>query len=263
MPVACDPAGLFTPAAIEGDARRPYYWPAETGARFMRRHRRRAILQVCGLVGMLLAASASSARARDGKAFDSYLLALSWSPSYCLTHLDDREQCAGKGFGFILHGLWPQYRNGDGPSHCPSDAQPGERTIERALAFIPSRHLVRHEWETHGTCSGLDPEEYFAAADRAFAAVTIPPALRAPPRPPELSAADVIDAFLQANPRLRESMISIQCHDGHELSEVRVCLDRQTLQPRACGGRLRSSCRYGTLSIPAVRAPGTGDDNGG
>lgn len=185
--------------------------------------------------------------------FDYYLLALSWSPSYCLTHPDDPEQCASKGYGFVLHGLWPQYRDGYGPQHCRTLGEPDQATVDRTLAFMPSRHLIQHEWETHGTCSGLDATGYFALADRAFAAVKVPDALRAPQHPPALDADAIVDAFVRANPGLSDSMLSIQCRDGHELSEVRICLDRDSLAPRACGGRIRNSCRYGTLTIPAAR----------
>ena len=47
--------------------------------------------------------------------FDYYLLSLSWSPSYCLVHPADRYQCQGRGFGFVLHGLWPQFNAGGYP----------------------------------------------------------------------------------------------------------------------------------------------------
>ncbi|MGI9404557.1 MAG: hypothetical protein ACR2OF_08650, partial [Hyphomicrobium sp.] len=46
--------------------------------------------------------------------FDYYALVLSWSPTECLTSTRGRSdaQCArrdGKRYGFVLHGLWPQY----------------------------------------------------------------------------------------------------------------------------------------------------------
>lgn len=215
----------------------------------------------CAFAAMLLALGAGACAARshgahgnDGAGrFDYYLLALSWSPSWCRIHPDDPEQCTNKGFGFVLHGLWPQYRDGYGPQHCSAGEEPDAATIARTLAFMPSRHLIEHEWATHGTCSGLGAAEYFAVADRAFASVRIPAPLRAPQRPPALDAGAIVDAFVGANPGLRESMLSVQCRDGHELSEVRVCLDRDSLAPRACGGRVRNTCRYGTLTIPAVR----------
>ena len=75
--------------------------------------------------------------------FDYYLMSLSWSPSFCATHPEVTEQC-GKGYGFVLHGLWPQNRDGSWPQHCASNATPDEATIARTLAFMPSRHLIEH-----------------------------------------------------------------------------------------------------------------------
>ena len=189
----------------------------------------------------------------DAGRFDYYLMSLSWSPSYCQTHPDEAEQCVHKGFGFVLHGLWPQNRNGSWPQHCTANAEPDNATVERTLAFMPSRHLVEHEWQTHGSCTGLSPREYFDLADRAFASVNIPPALKTPQSPPSLSAGDVVSAFAQSNPGLDERMITIECHDGGELTEVRICLNKETLTPQACGGRVRNSCRSGALRITALR----------
>ena len=216
----------------------------------------RALLAVAALA---CASTAAPAREHSKRTetqagwFDYYLVSLSWSPSYCLTHPDDREQCGSRGYGFVLHGLWPQYRNGGWPQHCSSSAVPADATIERTLAFMPSRRLIEHEWTTHGSCTGLDPAAYFELADRAFASIKVPPALRTPERPPALSADQIVSAFAAANPGLDDGMISIQCHDGYELTEVRICVNRETLAPQRCGGRVRNSCRYGTLKIPAVR----------
>jgi ribonuclease T2 len=185
--------------------------------------------------------------------FDYYLMSLSWSPSYCEAHPGEPEQCAHKGFGFVLHGLWPQNRDGSWPQHCNSDAQPDAATIERTLAFMPSRHLIEHEWQTHGSCTGLDPGDYFGLADRAFASVKIPVSMQTPLNPPTLAADDIVAAFAQANPGLDDRMITVECHEGSELTEVRVCLNKDSLAPQACGGRVRNSCRYGKLRIPAVR----------
>lgn len=215
-----------------------------------------AVLVLCALLA-LAGASAAVARSHGHAShargrFDYYLMSLSWSPSYCLTHLNDTEQCS-KGYGFVLHGLWPQNRDGSWPADCAVDAEPDAATVERTLAFMPSRSLIRHEWSVHGTCSGLAPRAYFDLADRAFAAVAVPPALRTPQRPPELSAAGLIDAFAAANPGMNESMLSVQCRNGGELSEVRICLNRDSLRPQACGGRVRNGCRAGPLKITAAR----------
>src|SRR5580692_7150493 len=44
-------------------------------------------------------------------AFDYYVLALSWSPEFCHSH-PTKPECVWGKFGFVVHGLWPQYANG-------------------------------------------------------------------------------------------------------------------------------------------------------
>ena len=213
----------------------------------------RTMVKMACALAALLAMHAVLARGHgSGGRFDYYLMALSWSPSYCLVHPDEAEQCGRKGFGFVLHGLWPENRNGDWMQQCQSDAAPDASTVAHALAFMPSRHLIEHEWRAHGACTGLDPGAYFELADRAFARVRIPGALATPRSPPAMSADDIIRDFMDVNPGLRENMLSVVCHDGAELAEVRICLGKD-LSPQACAGRIRSSCRHGRLRIPAAR----------
>lgn len=222
--------------------------------------RRSFFLSAISILCLIAAAGASARghghRDRGGDApgrFDYYLMSLSWSPSFCETHANETEQCSSKGFGFVLHGLWPQNRNGNWPQHCHTADEPDAATVARTLAFMPSRHLIEHEWQTHGSCTGLEPRGYFDLADRAFARIKVPAVLAAPQSPPQLSAAAVVQAFVQANPGLRDDMISVDCHDGSELTEVRVCLNKDDLSPQTCVGRMRNTCRYGNLKIPASR----------
>ncbi|WP_395683374.1 ribonuclease T2 family protein [Dokdonella sp.] len=217
-----------------------------------------------GAVTLLLAATCGSALARrsphkhadrDASAatgsYDYYVMALSWSPTYCQAHPDEEEQCGHKGYGFVLHGLWPQYEGGNGPQRCTSDAEPDRRTVAQALAFMPSRRLVNHEWRTHGTCSGLDPAAYFQLADRAFASLQVPTELKAPRRDVQTTANDLRAALKRANPALRDDMLSLHCSQG-ELVEVRLCLDKD-LALRRCGKRMRTGCPVSApFTIPAT-----------
>lgn len=199
------------------------------------------------------------AHARDGESprrthpgdFDYYLLTLSWSPTYCLTHGDDSTQCAGKGYGFVLHGLWPQYEGGGYPERCDADRRLGRAAEAAGMNVFISPALMRHEWQAHGTCSGLDATRYFQAADRAFASVRIPPAFEAPRRQRDMTAAQVAAQFRSANPSLAPDSLTVHCSRG-ELSEVRFCLTRE-LQPRACGRGVRNSCPNSAVEIPARR----------
>jgi ribonuclease T2 len=183
--------------------------------------------------------------------YDYYVMALSWSPTFCQTHPDEDEQCAHKGYGFVLHGLWPQYEKGGGPQRCASDDNPDRKTIAETLAFMPSKRLINHEWHAHGACTGLGPERYFELADRAFASLRVPPELKAPHSALQMRADDLRSALKRANPGLADDMLSLHCSQG-ELVEVRVCLDKD-LALRGCGKRMRTGCPVSTpFSIPAA-----------
>jgi ribonuclease T2 len=183
--------------------------------------------------------------------YDYYLMALSWSPTFCETHPDEEEQCGHKGYGFVLHGLWPQYENGGGPQRCASATEPDRKTVAEALAFMPSKRLINHEWHTHGACTGLDPAGYFNLADRAFASLHVPPELNAPHSGLQMRADDLRSALKRANPELRDDMMSLHCSQG-ELVELRVCLDKN-LALRSCGKRMRTGCPVAApFSVPAA-----------
>ena len=184
--------------------------------------------------------------------YDYYVMALSWSPTFCRTHPDEDEQCGHKGYGFVLHGLWPQYEKGGGPEHCASDDEPGRKTVATALAFMPSRRLIEHEWHAHGACTGLGAAGYFDAADRAYASVQVPPELKAPQNDLQMRADDLRAALKRANPALQDDMLSLHCSQG-ELVEVRLCLDKN-LAVRSCGKRMRTGCPVAApFTIPATK----------
>jgi ribonuclease I len=118
--------------------------------------------------------------------FDFYVLALSWSPSYCAAararHPDGKDsmQCGSRPFAFVVHGLWPQYEKGF-PSYCQVPAPKLDRgQVAGALDMMPSPSLVMHEWERHGTCSGLSAAAYFETVRKARATVKDPTGLSRP-----------------------------------------------------------------------------------
>jgi ribonuclease T2 len=190
---------------------------------------------------------------RSGEAgqFDYYVLSLSWAPTYCLTHADDSQECSGKGYGFVLHGLWPQFNSGGYPESCPTEFELSADASAKGRTIYPSDRLMRHEWQEHGTCSGLDAREYFNMADRATAVAKIPTTLEAPRSGQSLTSGRIVDLFQTANPQLPGGAITVICNRA-ELSEVRVCLTRD-LKPRSCGRAVHSNCPQVPLNIPASR----------
>lgn len=185
--------------------------------------------------------------------FDYYVLALSWSPSWCATEGAGRDepQCEPKRrVGFVVHGLWPQYERG-WPDWCgTTEADPSRRESRGMEDVMPSADMAWYQWQKHGRCSGLSGPDYYRAIRRAAEAVEIPPVLRMLPRDVRLEAPVIEDAFIDVNPALTRDGITVTCDDGR-LDEVRICLTRD-LEPRDCAPDVRRDCRSRML----VEAPG-------
>jgi ribonuclease T2 len=193
--------------------------------------------------------------------FDFYVLALSWSPSYCeaaqeraqgrVSNRAPDQQCGGRPFSFVVHGLWPQYEQGF-PSFCQVPAPRLDRTIVGSmLDLMPSPRLIFHEWDRHGTCSGLSAHAYFETVRKARAVVKIPPDYLALDKPITVSADDVAEAFVKANPGLSRASMAVAC-DSKRLNEVRICLGKD-FSFHACAEVTRRACRRDSIAMPAMR----------
>jgi ribonuclease T2 len=210
-----------------------------------------AAMLLLAMLAPALARHHSHAAADAPGHFDYYLLSLSWSPSYCLVHPGDRYQCQGRGFGFVLHGLWPQFNAGGYPQACESNVSLDGEAEALGRTLYPSPSLMEHEWQRHGTCSGLAPADYFRTADRALAVVHVPTLFEAPRATQRLSPQQIMAAFRVANPDLPPHAMTVACTHG-ELSEVRVCLTPNLLL-RPCGHGVSDSCPSLPVAIPAAR----------
>lgn len=192
----------------------------------------------------------------DPGAFDFYVLALSWSPSYCGgegARRDADGQCApGRGLGFVVHGLWPQYTRGF-PSNCSAVERPLTRdALAAAGEIMPSVGLARHEWRSHGTCSGLDPTAYFKAVKAARQAVTIPDVYRRPDTEQSATPVEIARTFAEANPGLRPDMMAVTCRRG-QLEEVRICFSKDLRGFATCPQVARQGCRGGAVTVGTAR----------
>lgn len=223
-------------------------------------HSRGRLGAVLGLLTLLCLSSLPALSRHHGSSdseggpsgqFDYYLLALSWAPGYCLVHPGDRAECGGKGYGLVLHGLWPQLDGGGYPENCQGDATLEASAIAIGRTIYPTPRLMEHEWATHGTCSGLAAADYFRLADQALAVLRVPAQFEAPPTDQALSAEQIAAAFLTANPGLERQDLVLAC-SRDTLSEVRVCLTRD-LKPRSCGRGVRGSCFGDTVHVPSSR----------
>lgn len=186
--------------------------------------------------------------------FDYYVLALGWSPNWCALTGDARhdDQCdARHDFSFTLHGLWPQYESG-WPSYCRTAAKDPTRSQSEAMKDIMgSGGLAWYEWKKHGRCAGLAADQYYAASRQAYESITIPPRFLNLQKDVKLPAEVVEEAFLEVNPDLKPSMITITCDRGM-IDEARICLTKD-LTPRACGKDAARDCRMKDALMEAVR----------
>jgi ribonuclease T2 len=202
---------------------------------------RKAIATLAALAALWTAAARAEGEAAG--AFDYDVLALSWTPTWCALEGDGRDspQCdPGRGFGFVLHGLWPQYEDG-WPSWCPTTERAPSRRDTAAMADIMGTSgLAWHQWRKHGVCSGLSSEDYFDLSRLAYGRVTRPDVLRRLDREVRLPARVIEQAFLEANPELGADMVTVTCRAGR-VQEVRLCLTRR-LEPRVCGADVVRDC---------------------
>lgn len=205
---------------------------------------------------MILFLLTGMARADGGRAgeFDYYVLALSWSPTWCALEGDARgsPQCdAARDHGWVLHGLWPQYHRG-WPSHCQTAERPPSRTMTSAMEEIMGTPgLAWYQWKKHGACSGLSAPAYYALSREAYASVTRPEVFRKLKDPVKLPASVVEQAFLKANPGLEPDMLTVTCRAGR-IQEVRLCLSR-TLDPVPCGRDTVRDCTLKDALLAPIR----------
>lgn len=208
------------------------------------------------IVALGVAGAPATAADRAGD-FDYYVLALSWSPSWCAAdpgRAGGAAQCdPRRRLGFMVHGLWPQHERG-WPEHCATDRRGPTRAETAAMADIMgSAGLAFAQWRKHGRCTGLDGAAYLRLTREAFARVRIPEvltpqALGRGGRTLDVSPTAVEAAFLRDNPGLSADGVTVLCGEGR-LREVRLCLTRD-LEPRACGRDVDRDCRTRSVAVP-------------
>lgn len=207
------------------------------------------------IAGLLLLLSTSAwADGEKAGEFDYYVLALSWSPNWCAIEGDRKKspQCDDdKDFGWVLHGLWPQYHRG-WPAFCPTTHAQPSRSMTRDMADIMGTSgLAWYQWKKHGVCSGLNAAQYYALSRQAYDSVVRPNVFRKLVDPVKLPAKVVEQAFLKANPTWEPDMLTITCKSGR-IQEARLCLSKD-LKPVPCGRDVVRDCQMRDALFDPVR----------
>lgn len=204
------------------------------------------------LAGLLATAAAHAGDLPRGTGFDFYVLSLSWSPSYCAAEGADASpaQCGpNRPYGFIVHGLWPQFEHGY-PEFCATHEP--ERVpralVARLLDLMPSPGLIGHQWRKHGSCSGLGQADYFRVLRAARDKVVVPVPHRRTETARRVDPERVEADFIEANPGLPAAGIAVTC-DRSRLREVRVCM-KKDLAFRPCPEVDAASCRLDAAAMP-------------
>jgi len=186
--------------------------------------------------------------------FDYYVMALSWSPNWCALEGDSRNspQCEDDAdFGWVLHGLWPQYENG-WPADCRHSYRNPSRGDTAAQAdLFGSSGSAWHQWNKHGSCSGLSPDDFYALAREAYSRITRPGVFRRLSDPVTLPASLIEEAFMRENDGLDPDEITITCRSGR-IQEARICLTRE-LELRTCGSDVIRDCSLDDAEFNPIR----------
>lgn len=168
----------------------------------------------------------------------SYILSLSWSPTYCAGARrtpDNHFQCVENQFGFVVHGLWPEGHKKPrlGTAlHCVSEKPIAPVTYKNYLCTVPSMALMMHQWQKHGVCVFQTPDAYFKTIQSLYGAIHIPNFAQTS----TITAGNIRNEFIQRNPTLAREAIMIVADRKNRLREVRFCYD-QSLRLFACKRR--------------------------
>jgi ribonuclease T2 len=221
----------------------------------MRRLFAKAVLLALSTVSAIPAALAAGPPREATAPFDYYVMALSWSPGFCDLGGADKSprQCAsGAGYGFVVHGLWPDNRFGPDPADCDPDAEVPPAALAAANGLYPTEGLATYEYRKHGTCTGLDAADYFSAVRLVRDGIAIPPSLQAVRVSRRLPPEQIRQAFIDANANLRPDNIAVTCARG-ELVDVRICISRNLRAFATCPQVARNSCRRDAIVVAPLR----------
>lgn len=156
----------------------------------------------------------------------SYTLALTWAPGICRARGDSPAnafRCGGAGFGFTLHGLWPDAPGKTWPQYCKATPILPPALIRKTMCATPSEQLIQHEWAKHGTCMKTTPEAYFRRSTALYRQI----------RYPDMDAlsrsggtvGDFKRAFAAANRAIPVEAIRVTTNREGWLDELWLCLD--------------------------------------
>ena len=187
--------------------------------------------------------------------FDFYVLTLSWSPGFCDTGgaAKSPDQCAaGAGEGLVVHGLWPNNQSRAYPENCGQADHISGAALAETHGVYPDEGLARYEYIKHGVCTGLGPEDYFAAVKYARDQFVVPDSLKAPHEKISTSPRQIESDFIAVNPNLTADDMAVTCERG-ELVDMRFCISKDLGAFVVCPKVAGHTCHSSTISVAPLR----------
>lgn len=160
------------------------------------------------------------------------VLAYYWWPQECRRGDASGTPACASGFGFRVHGLWPDGAGKTYPQFCRAPTPLDIVEVKRNYCMTPSTTLLQHEWAKHGTCNWPTSAAYFAQARAVAASITLP-VIDATGK--DQTAGSIRDAFVAANPVIPRDGVFVATDKNQWLTEVRICLTTAG-RPQRCEG---------------------------
>jgi len=193
-----------------------------------------------------------------------YVFAYSWTPGFCYTTNPSYPGCVDpKPYwteNFTVHGLWPQYDTTGYPSYCSTESfdpdVPMEIGWDTMITYYPDvkyqetspdyDSFWEHEWDKHGTCSGLSQYDYFQQAILLAETFVTPEVLHKYINTTNsLSASTLRDSFGGS------AYTALQCSNTNILTGVYTCWSHSPVLQIECPESVQSedTCSADNLTI--------------
>ena len=127
------------------------------------------ILILGSIITIILLIDKQSEQKEDWSEYDSYIFSIIWPPSLCYNKMSGKDECFDRiselndNFSFIIHGLWPAYKNGSNIESCNNDKDKYvlvnfNETYTKELSelwpgiYASEEEFWSHEYNKHGYC---------------------------------------------------------------------------------------------------------------
>src|SRR5208283_2788189 len=118
--------------------------------------------------------------------------------------------------------------------------------------LYPTDSLAAYEYRKHGTCTGLDAADYFAAVRYVRDQVVVPASLAGVRAWRRMAPEAIRQAFIDANANMRPDNIAVTCARG-QLVDVRICVSKNLKAFATCPQVARNSCRRDSVLVAPLR----------